>query len=127
MVSMKQHHLLLLSLLSLLFLSAAFSAFAASRQALIGGRWDHIKDAHKSLRAQETGKFAVKEYNKQSGRNLTFVQVVTGETQIVDGTNFRLILAVEDEKQKKLDYEAVVWEDIHRRYRNLTSFRGLLL
>ncbi|KAL1320351.1 hypothetical protein HN51_065076 [Arachis hypogaea] len=127
MVSMKQNYLLLLSLLSLLFLSACFSALATSRPPVaLGGRWTHIKDAHKNLRAVATGEFAVKEYNKQSGTNLTFVQVVKGDTQVVDGTNFRLVLAVEDEKSKKMDYEAVVWEDIHRRSRNLTSFRALL-
>ncbi|KAK9104039.1 hypothetical protein Scep_020883 [Stephania cephalantha] len=45
------------------------------------------------------GEFAVKEHNKQAQTHLKFEQVVKGESQIVAGTNFNLILRASIEEQ----------------------------
>ncbi|CAH8388718.1 unnamed protein product [Eruca vesicaria subsp. sativa] len=76
--------LLLLSLVLPLYVIAV---------ARVGG-WSPISDVTDPL-VVEIGVFAVSEYNKQSKSGLKFVTVVSGESQVVAGTNYRLLLTVD--------------------------------
>ncbi|KAL0010817.1 hypothetical protein SO802_005925 [Lithocarpus litseifolius] len=42
----------------------------------------------------------MEEYNKESKSQLKFLSVVKGETQVVSGTNYRLIVATKDQPRK---------------------------
>ncbi|XWS19307.1 hypothetical protein CRYUN_Cryun31cG0004300 [Craigia yunnanensis] len=114
---MHQNSRFLILLLSLLFLPIIFSD--ARKDALLGG-WtpiENIKDPHVS----EIAEFAVAEYNKQSKTSLKLLKVVKGETQVVSGTNYRLVLKATDGAATKA-YQAVVWEKTWQNFKNLTSF-----
>ncbi|XVF26181.1 hypothetical protein REPUB_Repub13aG0277000 [Reevesia pubescens] len=108
---------LTLLLLSLIFLPIIFSD--ARKGDLLGG-WtpiQNIKDPH----VIEIAEFAVAEYNKRSKTSLKLLKVVEGETQVVSGTNYRLVLKATDGTATKA-YQAVVWEKAWQNFRNLTSF-----
>ncbi|EEF31214.1 cysteine proteinase inhibitor 5 [Ricinus communis] len=109
-------------LLGLVFLVAAVSAAGPGLGGggdLVGG-WgpiNNLTDPH----VVEIGKFAVREYNKRSKTNLELKSIVKGESQVVAGTNYKLVLAVSGGDSKK--YEAVVWEKPWEKFRELTSFK----
>lgn len=98
-------------------------AFAAVR---VGG-WrpiSNVKDPH----VVEIGEFAVSEYDKQIKSGLKFVAVVSGESQVVAGANYRLIVTVDGglhvaEADASKKYEAIVWEKPWIKSMNLTSFK----
>ncbi|XP_059636660.1 cysteine proteinase inhibitor 1-like [Cornus florida] len=85
------------------------------------GPWQPIKDP-KSSQVQEIGAFAVTEHNKQTKEDLKFESVDSGETEVVDGINYRLILSANDGDASN-EYEAVVWDKPWAHFRNLTSFK----
>lgn len=87
---------------------------------MVGG-WRQIKDLN-APEVQEAAQFAVTEYNKEAATNLEYQRVVNGETQVVAGTNYRLVIAAKDGAISG-NYEAVVWVKPWAHYRNLTSFR----
>ncbi|GMI93266.1 hypothetical protein HRI_002995800 [Hibiscus trionum] len=68
--------------------------------------------------------FAVDQYNKEGNTGLKLVAVVSGETQVVSGTNYRLILKATDETAPKT-YQAIVWEN-DLLNKKLTSFEPFL-
>lgn len=108
----------------LLFLSVSVLTDALKKEVLVGG-WTPIKnitDPH----VAEIAEFAVTEYDKQSGKNLKLVKVIKGETQVVSGTNYRLLLTVKNESVTK-NYTAQVLEKSWIHFKNLTSFKPLLL
>ncbi|TKY72236.1 Cysteine proteinase inhibitor 5 [Spatholobus suberectus] len=107
---------------SLIFLSLVL-AFAAARPETIPGGWTPIKDV-KERHVVEIANYAVSEYDKRSGAKLKLVKVVKGETQVVAGTNYRLVLKAKD-GSATMNYEAVVWEKTWLHFRNLTSFKPL--
>ncbi|XVE50998.1 hypothetical protein DITRI_Ditri02bG0002200 [Diplodiscus trichospermus] len=114
---MHQNSRFLILLLSLLFLPIIFSD--ARKDAVVGG-WtqiENIKDPH----VTEIAEFAVSEYNNQSKTSLKLVKVVKGETQVVAGTNYRLVLKATDGSATKT-YQAIVWEKPWQNFRKLTSF-----
>ncbi|CAK9182245.1 unnamed protein product [Ilex paraguariensis] len=118
---------LLFVILSFLFASILFDVSAAvgrRKEALVGG-WSPIKDP-KDPKVQQIGQFAVTEHNNQAKTNLTFESVVRGETQVVAGTNYRLVLTAKDGTVSN-NYEAVVWEKPWQKFRKLTSFKSLSL
>lgn len=103
---------------ALLLLSG--EAAAARTAALVGG-WSPIKnisDPH----VQEIGKFTVTEHNRLAATNLKFQSVVSGESQVVSGVNYRLVVAAVDGGVSN-KYEAVVWEKTWVGFRSLISFR----
>ncbi|XP_061344379.1 cysteine proteinase inhibitor 5-like [Gastrolobium bilobum] len=106
-----------------LFLSlSAFTFTAVRSEARVGG-WkpiQNIADPH----VTEIANYAVTEYDNRSGSKLKLVKVIKGETQVVAGTNYRLVLAAKDESATK-HYEAVVWEKVWEHFKNLTSFKPL--
>ncbi|XP_062013610.1 probable LRR receptor-like serine/threonine-protein kinase At1g53430 [Rosa rugosa] len=76
-----------------------------------------INDPH----VNEIAEFAVSEYNKKSGKKLKLRSVVKGETQVVAGENYRLVIVVED-NSAAAKYEGVVYERIWEHTRELLSF-----
>ncbi|KAM5561242.1 hypothetical protein ABKV19_022038 [Rosa sericea] len=108
--------LLLLAILALLF---SLSAAAPESPAL--GGWKPIKNTN-DPHVKEIAEFAVSEYNKKSKNKLVFQSVVKGETQVVAGENFRLVIAVKD-KSSAVKYEAVVWERLWLNSKILTFFK----
>lgn len=112
-------------LLVLLFLAVPTTAHpipvtSASRKIGIGG-WAPIKDVEDS-HVRELGDFAVEEHNRREHDELTFDKVVRGETQVVAGINYRLVLRARDAGGSAADYQAVVWEKVWINFRQLTSF-----
>ncbi|XP_030519270.2 cysteine proteinase inhibitor 1-like [Rhodamnia argentea] len=109
----RQLHLLLLLLL--LLAALLLSALAI-------GEWNPIKDV-RNPHVKEIGEFAVAEFNKdpRHGADLQFQSVIKGETQVVSGTNYRLILAARDPAGVK-NYEALVWEKPWEHFKQLKSF-----
>ncbi|XP_010542197.1 PREDICTED: cysteine proteinase inhibitor 5 [Tarenaya hassleriana] len=101
-----------LMVLSLMMLSVM------AEGALLGG-WKPIKDVS-DPHVVEIAKYAVEEHNKQSKTDLKLDRVVSGQTQVVAGTNYKLIIAASDGKS----YEAIVWEKPWEHFRKLTSFRN---
>lgn len=111
--------------LSLLVFVVLFYAAVAQRKGALVGGWRPIKDP-KDAHVQEIGEFAVTEHNKQAKAVLKFQKVVRGETQVVSGTNYRLVVAAVDGAASN-NYEAVVWEKPWEGFRNLTSFQRVWL
>ncbi|XP_023520814.1 cysteine proteinase inhibitor 5-like [Cucurbita pepo subsp. pepo] len=94
---------------------------ATARMGRLVGGWEKIKDV-KDPHIQEIGKFAVSEYNKQSKGALEFKDVVKGESQVVSGTNYRLV--IEAKKGESIGkYQALVWEKAWQHFMELTSFK----
>ncbi|KAF8410825.1 hypothetical protein HHK36_003362 [Tetracentron sinense] len=88
---------------------AGFSgATAGNRRAILVGGWAPIKDV-KDPHVQEIGQFAVTEHNKEAKTELKYERVVRGETQVVAGANYRLVVAAK-EGGVTSNYEAVVYE-----------------
>ncbi|XP_073016721.1 cysteine proteinase inhibitor 1-like [Primulina eburnea] len=114
------------SLLSavLLFLVASFhyQVSAVSHSAIVGG-WQPIKDLN-SPNVLEIAKFAVSVHNKKSNAKLQFVKVVKGESQVVEGMNYKLVITANDVAAGNVpsDYETVVWDKPWAHIRQLTSF-----
>ncbi|KAF4399502.1 hypothetical protein G4B88_022585 [Cannabis sativa] len=86
------------------------------------GAWSPIEDL-KDPHVKEIAEYAVSKYNKQSKSDLKLSSVVKGESQVVAGTNYKLVLAVKNGPAKK--YEAIVWEKPWQHFRNLTSFKAV--
>ncbi|KAK9091047.1 hypothetical protein Sjap_024224 [Stephania japonica] len=87
------------------------------------GGWQAVdpKDPH----IVEIGRYAVDEHNKQANTSLKFKSVVKGESQVVAGVNYRLIVAAVHVKNVH-NYQAMVYERAWEGFRNLTSFLPLL-
>lgn len=111
-------HRLVLSLLPLV------TAVVFDSDISVGG-WNPIKnigDAH----VKEIAEFAVSEYNQYSQKKkLVFQSVVRGETQVVAGIKYRLVITVKDDddnNENLANYEGVVWEKSWIKFRKLISF-----
>lgn len=112
-------------IVSLLILSAVSGFSAALRQkgAFVGG-YTPIKDLN-DPHVKEIANFAVSEYDKQSGAKLRLVKIVSGDSQVVAGTNYRLVIAAKGGSRSAAasNYEALVYERSWEHFRNLTSFK----
>ena len=116
----KKHCLYFLLTLTILPIYASTALGGKRGGGVLVGGWQPIKNITEP-HVKEIGEYAVEEYNKESKSQLKFVSVVKGETQLVTGTNYRLILATKDGALAK-NYQAVVWEKVWEHFRNLTSF-----
>ncbi|MCD7454462.1 hypothetical protein HAX54_024901 [Datura stramonium] len=76
------------------FFLHASASLGGGKGGLLGG-WTPITDT-KDRHVVEIGKFAVDQHNKESESNLVFKRVVKGETQVVAGTNYRLVISAKD-------------------------------
>ncbi|KAL5575893.1 hypothetical protein UlMin_017592 [Ulmus minor] len=108
-----------LVILALLLPLAAYAGGRLGGQTLAGG-WKPIENL-KDPEVKEIADYAVAEYNKRAKLNLKLKSVVQGETQVVAGLNYRLVLEVQNGKKPER-YQAVVWEKTWEHFRNLTSF-----
>lgn len=116
---------LALPVLLLVLLGAVLPAPAAESSGKALGGWTPIKDFN-DPHVQEIAQFAVSEHNKQANSALALGKVVKGETQVVSGTNYRLVLSASDGSGASAKYEAVVWEKPWEKFRQLTSFKKLV-
>ncbi|KAJ8492683.1 hypothetical protein OPV22_014404 [Ensete ventricosum] len=112
-------------LLLLLLIGAVLSASAAASSGKALGGWTPIKDVN-DPHVLEIAQFAVSEHNKQANSGLALDKVVKGETQVVSGANYRLVLSASDGSGASARYEAVVWEKPWEKFRQLTSFKKLV-
>ncbi|KAG0455193.1 hypothetical protein HPP92_024152 [Vanilla planifolia] len=110
-----------------ILLAPALSASAAETQvkpeAVVGG-WtpiNNLSDPH----VQEIALFAVAEHNKEGEPQLTLRRVVSGETLVVTGVDYRLVIEATAVGGSFGKYEAVVWEKSWEHFRQLTSFKPL--
>ncbi|XP_073057105.1 cysteine proteinase inhibitor 1-like [Primulina eburnea] len=115
---------LILAILPILVASIMYEASAAlggGRGPALGG-WMQIKNPQ-DPQVLGIAKFAVEEHNKQTGEELQFVKVIKGETQVVAGMNYRLVISAKEIGASALkNYEAVVWVKPWQKFRQLTSF-----
>ena len=88
------------------------------------GGWKPIEDP-KEKHVMEIRQFTVTEYKKRSKSALKFKSVEKGETQVVSGTNYRLILVVKDGPSTK-KFEVVVWEKLREHFKSLISFKPMV-
>ncbi|KAL5728883.1 hypothetical protein ACHQM5_001913 [Ranunculus cassubicifolius] len=118
---MPTHRLPRLSFLLLVLFILEVSATGGRKIGGLVGSWTPIKDIS-DPHIQELGQFAVSEHNKADGTNLRFDRVTKGESQVVSGENYRLVVKAVDGSAAN-NYEAVVWEKAWAGVKNLTSFK----
>ncbi|KAF5943554.1 hypothetical protein HYC85_017631 [Camellia sinensis] len=123
--SQSQATLFIFALFVITFVLTDVSAAQGGRKPLLGG-WTPIQNVS-SPEVQEVARFAVSEHNKEANTNLKLQKVVSGETQVVSGTNYKLVIATADGGGGggAGNYEAVVWVKPWENYKNLTSFKKL--
>ncbi|KAK1312507.1 Cysteine proteinase inhibitor 8 [Acorus calamus] len=92
-----------------------------SKQSRIGG-WETIKDVNEP-HVREIGQYAVAENNKRTGAHLSFHRVLSGESQVVAGARYRLVISANEDGSSEEKYEAEVNEKAWEGFRNLTSFK----
>ncbi|OAY68172.1 Cysteine proteinase inhibitor 5 [Ananas comosus] len=93
-----------------------------ARGGAVAGGWRRIEDVGEA-HVREIGEYAVAEHDRETGAGLAFVRVLRGETQVVAGINYRLVLQTNNNAAGSECYEAVVWEKAWQGFRKLTSFR----
>ncbi|KAL9237035.1 hypothetical protein vseg_011625 [Gypsophila vaccaria] len=113
---------LLILLISLLAVTSAAYAALGRRGGSVGG-YTPIKDLN-SAHVQEIAKYAITEYDQKSGASLEYVKIVKGESQVVAGANYRLVITAKDGGVVR-NYVAVVYEKPWAHYRSLTSFKAV--
>ncbi|KAK9821322.1 hypothetical protein WJX81_002249 [Elliptochloris bilobata] len=79
---------------------------------------DHENDAH----VQEIAKFAVQQVS-ENGTKLELLKVLSAHTQVVAGTNYKLLLSVADANNQKKNLEVTVYEPIGSKELKLTDSR----
>ncbi|XP_075521572.1 cysteine proteinase inhibitor 1-like [Primulina tabacum] len=114
--------LLLYVLLLILVASFHYQALAISPSAIVGN-WRPIPNVN-VVEVLEIARFAVSEYNKKDNVQLELVKVVKGETQLVEGTNYRVVIIANDAAGGNApgNYEVVVWDMPWKHFRELSSF-----
>lgn len=125
-----QSHVLIL----LLFISSLVSTLAIapsprhtpSHRIGVGlvGSYKPIQDVN-DPHIQQVAKFAVTEHNKQAKTNLTFDSVIKGESQVVAGINYRLVIAAKNGNTVN-NYLAEVYDKTYEGSIELISFKPLL-
>ncbi|XP_058728090.1 cysteine proteinase inhibitor 5-like [Vicia villosa] len=104
-----------------IFFLLSLSVSVFSDAARTGG-WTPIKDI-KDPYVKEIAEFALTEHGKQSGEKLSLVEVISGQSQVVAGTNYLLVLTAKDGSAATKKYEAQVWDKPFAHSRSLTSFK----
>ncbi|KAJ4975843.1 hypothetical protein NE237_000949 [Protea cynaroides] len=118
----RSQSVLLWLVMVLMVVSLLVSSSAGGRTELVGD-WRPIKDLNET-HVQEIAQFAVGEHNREYKTDLKYERVVQGESQVVAGANYRLIVAAKDGTVSN-NYQAVVYERASEGLKNLTSFKQL--
>ncbi|CAL9129499.1 unnamed protein product, partial [Musa acuminata var. zebrina] len=66
--------------------------------------------------------FAISDHKQETNEHLTWDKVVKGETQLVSGLQYELLVMTKNEMDVSARYEAVVWEKEWMNFRKLVSF-----
>ncbi|KAL3850948.1 hypothetical protein ACJIZ3_012830 [Penstemon smallii] len=109
-------------LLTIFVASISYKASAAlggGKGNLVGG-WKPIQNL-KDPQVVEIAKFAVAEHNQKTKAALVYKALVKAESQVVSGTNYKLVISAKDGSVSN-NYEAVVWDKPWLKFRQLTSF-----
>ncbi|KAI6704636.1 hypothetical protein NL676_007598 [Syzygium grande] len=114
--------LLILAAAAVLLLLQVSAAGSAHTEPLLGG-WNPVKNLSDPY-VREIAEFAVKTHNDNAKTGLLLKKVVKGETQVVSGTNYRLVVEVKDGVETK-SFEALVWDKPWERFRRLSSFKAV--
>ncbi|KAK9715075.1 hypothetical protein RND81_06G141500 [Saponaria officinalis] len=103
------------------FFILSLLAVIATASAIVGS-YKPIPDLH-DPHVQEIAKYAVSEHNKHTSaaRLLEYVEIVKGESQVVAGINYRLVISAKDGGGIN-NFVAVVYEKPWAHYLSLTSF-----
>ncbi|XP_060184743.1 cysteine proteinase inhibitor 1-like [Lycium barbarum] len=96
------------------------SAAQGSRKEALEGGWEPITNIT-DPKVVGIGKFAVDEHNKEAKTKLDFQKLLKGESQVVAGTNYRLVITAKNGDSLH-NYLAEVWDKPWEKFRNLTSF-----
>ncbi|HEX8502076.1 MAG TPA: GerMN domain-containing protein [Pyrinomonadaceae bacterium] len=107
----------LLSVLAALVLGAGATPLRAQDAPITGGYGERPAN---DRRVAAAAAFAVRERGRRTGRRVTLLSVRRAETQVVAGTNYRLLLSVR-EGRRAVDVTAVVYENLRGR-RSLESW-----
>ncbi|MQM14783.1 hypothetical protein Taro_047719 [Colocasia esculenta] len=111
-----------LLVLFLLLCSTTFLSHLATAQEFPGrgDGYKRIKDV-KYYHVVDIANYAIEEHNRQTGQELQFVRIIRG---YLDGRYYKLIILAKDHGRKQR-YEAVVWEKLWDKLRELVSFKLL--
>ena len=105
---------------SLLFFVVLLSSLTAATQRLgLVGSYKPIKNINEP-QIQSLGEFAVNEHNKQAKTQLHFQKVISGEMQIVAGTNYNLRLTALEGTSSRT-YGTLVFTNLNNK-NNLINF-----
>ncbi|XP_010545484.1 PREDICTED: cysteine proteinase inhibitor 4-like [Tarenaya hassleriana] len=91
---------------------------------LLGG-WQPIKDVN-DPKVVEIAKYAVSEHNKQSKSDLTYERVDEGQTQVVSGIRYRLVVQAKNGAAGKSKFYLATVVDGATGKRVLKSFKYFL-
>ncbi|XP_059309479.1 cysteine proteinase inhibitor 1-like [Lycium ferocissimum] len=108
--------------LSIFLISSIFFHFSTALGGGVGG-WKPLNNVN-DPDVVMIGKFAVNEHNKEAGTKLEFQSIAKGETQVVAGTNYRLVINAKDGGYVR-KYLAVVWDKPWEKFKKLTSFKEM--
>uniref|UniRef100_A0A0E0B080 Cysteine proteinase inhibitor n=1 Tax=Oryza glumipatula TaxID=40148 RepID=A0A0E0B080_9ORYZ len=109
----------------LLILLAAVAAVATTSRAQWVGGWNVIEDVAGNNQIQRVGAWAVGKHN-QLGTNdrLQFVRVVAAEEQVVQGSNYLVVIDAASSRKKTRElYVAVVADLVGATTYQLSSFK----
>ncbi|PHT30855.1 Cysteine proteinase inhibitor 1 [Capsicum baccatum] len=109
--------------LSIFLISSIFFHFSTALGGGGVGGWTPIND----LNARDVvaiGQFAVNEHNKEAGTKLEYQSIAKGESQVVAGTNYRLVINAKDGNYAR-KYLAIVWDKPWEKVKKLTSFKQM--
>ncbi|KAK9904803.1 hypothetical protein WJX75_002797 [Coccomyxa subellipsoidea] len=90
---------------------------------LLGGYKTH-DDHSNDARVQEAAKFAVEKLGEQRNEKLDLIKVLSAHTQVVAGTNYKLLLDIANSSNKMEKIEATVYEPLGNQEKQLTSTRN---
>ncbi|KAM3283477.1 hypothetical protein P3S67_027122 [Capsicum chacoense] len=108
--------------LSIFLISSIFFHFSTALGGGVGG-WTPINDLN-ALDVVAIGQFAVNEHNKEAGTKLEYQSIAKGESQVVAGTNYRLVINAKDGNYVR-KYLAIVWDKPWEKVKKLTSFKQM--
>ena len=81
----------------------------AETEAKAPGAFTDVPDVINNDHVQIIGNWAVEEHNKEAHDSVKFVEVVKAQTQIVDGTNYKLFIDGKDIEGNAATYLVVVY------------------